>query len=146
MTTSAAFDAVGRLRRRERSVGYWIATDNPVGTERIARLGYDYVGIDAQHGLLDYRGWLAALLAIEAGGRSAGLVRVPANDLTFIGQALDAGAHGVIVPLVDSAEQAAAAVRACRYPPKAAAATGPCGRVCASARRRPRPTRTCSAR
>ncbi|SEE44108.1 HpcH/HpaI aldolase family protein [Jiangella alba] len=125
MTTSAAFDAVGRLRRRERSVGYWIATDNPVGTERIARLGYDYVGIDAQHGLLDYRGWLAALLAIEAGGRSAGLVRVPANDLTFIGQALDAGAHGVIVPLVDSAEQAAAAVRACRYPPEGGRSYGP---------------------
>lgn len=125
MTTSPAFDAVERIRRRERSVGYWIATDNPVGTERIARLGYDYVGVDAQHGLIDYKGWLAALLAIEAGGRSAGLVRVPANDLTYIGQALDAGAHGVIVPLVDTAEQAAAAVRACRYGPAGGRSYGP---------------------
>ena len=125
MSNSAAFDAVERIRRRERCVGYWIATDNPVGTERIARLGYDYVGIDAQHGLLDYKGWLAALLAIDAGGRSAGLVRVPANDLTYIGQALDAGADGVIVPLVDTGEQAAAAVRACRYPPEGGRSYGP---------------------
>ncbi|WP_051425891.1 HpcH/HpaI aldolase family protein [Jiangella gansuensis] len=123
--TTAAFDAVARIRRRERSIGYWIALDNPVGTERIARLGYDYVGIDAQHGLLDYKGWLAALMAIEAGGRSAGLVRVPANDLTYIGQALDAGAHGVIVPLVDTADDAAAAVRACRYPPEGGRSYGP---------------------
>ncbi|WP_116952411.1 HpcH/HpaI aldolase family protein [Jiangella endophytica] len=125
MTTSAAFDAVERIRRRERSIGYWIATDNPIGTERIARLGYDYVGVDAQHGLIDYKGWLAALLAIEAGGHSAGVIRVPANDLTSIGQALDAGAHGVIVPLVDTAEQAAAAVRACRYPPQGGRSYGP---------------------
>nr|WP_184826608.1 aldolase/citrate lyase family protein [Jiangella mangrovi] len=125
VTTTPAFEAVERIRRRERSVGYWIATDNPVGTERIARVGYDYVGIDAQHGLIDYKGWLAALLAIEAGGRSAGLVRVPANDLTSIGQALDAGAHGVIVPLVDTADQAAAAVRACRYPPEGGRSYGP---------------------
>ncbi|TDE02211.1 HpcH/HpaI aldolase family protein [Jiangella asiatica] len=123
--STAAVRAVERIRRRERSIGYWIALDNPVGTERIARLGYDYVGVDAQHGLLDYKGWLAALMAIEAGGRSAGLVRVPANDLTYIGQALDAGAHGVIVPLVDTADEAAGAVRACRYPPAGGRSYGP---------------------
>lgn len=117
--------AIERIRRRERSLGYWVVCDNPVGTERLARLGYDYVAVDAQHGLVDYKGWLSALMAIDAGGRSAGLVRVPANDVTWIGQALDAGARGVIVPLVDDAAQAAAAVRACRYVPAGVRSYGP---------------------
>lgn len=117
--------AIDRIRSGERCVGYWIATDNPVGTERVARIGFDYIGIDAQHGLLGYEGWLAALMAIDAGGRSAGLVRVPANDVTWIGQALDAGARGVIVPLVDDAAATAQAVRACRYPPEGGRSYGP---------------------
>jgi 4-hydroxy-2-oxoheptanedioate aldolase len=64
-------------------------------------------------------------MAIDAGGRSAGMVRVAANDLTGIGRALDAGAAGVIVPLVDTAQQAAAAVAATRYPPAGRRSYGP---------------------
>src|SRR5579875_3954952 len=115
----------GRLRARQRLVGYWVVCDNAVGTERIAGLGYDYVCIDGQHGLLDYAGWLTALTAIDARGGSAGLVRVPANDAAWIGRALDAGARGVIVPLIDDAEETAQAVRACRYPPAGIRSYGP---------------------
>lgn len=114
-----------RLRRRERLFGYWVVCDNPVGTERIAGLGFDYVCVDGQHGLLDYGSWLAAMTAIDARGRSAGMVRVPANETAWIGFALDAGARGVIVPLVNSSEEAAAAVRACRYPPTGGRSYGP---------------------
>jgi len=123
ITDPATF--VARLRRRERVLGYWVVCDNPEGTERIAALGYDYVCVDGQHGLIDYAGWRSALMAIDARGTSAGVVRVPAADLTWIGFALDAGARGVIVPLVDNAEEAAAAVRACRYPPDGARSFGP---------------------
>jgi 4-hydroxy-2-oxoheptanedioate aldolase len=121
--TAAEF--AGKLRRREPVVGYWIQLDSPTSTERLARLGYDYVSLDAQHGLFGYAGMLAALTAIDAGGRSVGLVRVAANDATPIGRALDAGATGVIVPLVNTAEDAAAAVAASRYPPTGIRSYGP---------------------
>lgn len=122
-TDAASFAA--RLRDRDPVVGYWVTLDSPVTTERIARIGYDYVCFDAQHGLLGYSGLLAGMIAVQAGGRSVSLVRVGANDPTLIGQALDAGAAGIIVPLVDTAEQAAAAVRAAKYPPHGRRSYGP---------------------
>lgn len=115
-----AEDFARRLRARETLVGYWVVLDAPVATERIARVGYDYIVLDGQHGLLGYRGLLDGLMAVDAGAAlgsgTAGLVRVEANDPTPIGRALDAGAAGVIVPLVDTAGDAARAVRAARYP------------------------------
>jgi 4-hydroxy-2-oxoheptanedioate aldolase len=66
------------------------------------RRGYAYIGLDAQHGLIDYRGCLATMQAIDAASTAAGstaaLVRVAANNAALIGRALDAGAAGVIVP------------------------------------------------
>lgn len=114
-----------RLRTRERAIGYWVALDSPVSTERVARLGYDYVALDAQHGVLGHSGLLAGLTAIDAAGGSVGVVRVEANDPTCIGRALDAGAGGVIVPLVDDAAGAAAAVAAAHYPPSGRRSYGP---------------------
>ena len=109
--------------------------DSPVSTERIARLGYDYVCIDAQHGLIEYAGILRGLTAIDAGGSSVGLVRVGANEPFHIGQALDAGAAGIIVPLVNTADDAARAVAA------VSVRTGRCDRCCGSDRSLPRRTR-----
>jgi 4-hydroxy-2-oxoheptanedioate aldolase len=114
-----------KLRRRDRALGYWIVLDSPVSTERIARLGYDYVCIDAQHGLIEYAGILRGLTAVDAGGGSVGLVRVGANEPFHIGQALDAGAAGVIVPLVNTADDAARAVAAATYPPGGVRSYGP---------------------
>jgi 4-hydroxy-2-oxoheptanedioate aldolase len=125
MSTQRAAEFAAKVRGRETVVGYWIQLDSPPSTERLARLGYDYVSLDAQHGLFGYSGMLAALTAIDAGGRSAGVVRVEANDATPIGRALDAGAAGVIVPLVNTAEDAARAVAASRYPPVGVRSYGP---------------------
>lgn len=113
-----------RLRSREPVIGYWVASDNPVVTERIAMTGYDYVCLDLQHGLIDHGGCVTGLIAVTAGG-SAGVVRVPVNEPSWIGRALDAGAEAVIVPLVNSAAEAAAAARACRYPPDGIRSFGP---------------------
>ncbi|NEB00886.1 aldolase/citrate lyase family protein [Streptomyces sp. SID13726] len=122
--TPAAFAAA--LRAREQLIGYWSVLDSPVSTERVARLGYDYVALDAQHGLLEYAGVLRSLTAIDTKGSTAvGLVRVEANDPSPIGKALDAGATGVIVPLVDTARDAADAVAAVRYPPLGRRSYGP---------------------
>lgn len=125
MTSAIASEFARAIRARERIVGYWITLDSPPSTERIARLGYDYVALDAQHGLFGYSGMMHGLLAIDAGSTSAGLVRVEANDITPIGKALDAGACGVIVPLVDTASDAAAAVRSAKYPPVGGRSYGP---------------------
>lgn len=114
-----------RLRARERVIGYWVTLDNPVGTERIARLGYDYVALDGQHGSVGDEGIRNGILAIDAGGVSAPFVRVSSNDPVAIGRALDAGATGIIVPLVDTAEDAARAVSAGRYPPRGRRSYGP---------------------
>lgn len=118
-------DFARKVRSGQTVVGYWAVLDSPVSTERIARLGYDYVALDAQHGLMGYSGWLHGLMAIDASGSAAGLVRVPSNNAAYIGQALDAGAAGVIVPLVNTAEEAAAAVRSVRYPPHGMRSYGP---------------------
>jgi 4-hydroxy-2-oxoheptanedioate aldolase len=120
---AAAF--AGRVRRRETVVGYWVVLDSPTSTERLARIGYDYVALDGQHGVFGYSGMLAALTAVDAAGRAVGIVRVTGNDAATIGRALDAGAVGVIVPLVNSPEEAARAVAACRYPPVGIRSYGP---------------------
>lgn len=125
MTSPVATEFARKIRAREQAVGYWIVLDSPVSTERIARTGYDYVALDAQHGLLGYSGMLQGLMAIDAGQTAAGMVRVEANNPTAIGKALDAGAVGIIVPLVNTAEDAAAAVRAAKYPPHGDRSYGP---------------------
>jgi 4-hydroxy-2-oxoheptanedioate aldolase len=99
--------------------------DSPPAAERIAGTGYDYVVFDGQHGLIEYRGLLAGLTAVDAAARAVGLVRVEANEAAAIGHALDAGAAGVIVPLVSSATEAETAVRAARYPPDGVRSFGP---------------------
>lgn len=123
-------DFVRRVREREPLVGYWLLADSPVMTERLARGGYDYLCLDQQHGLMGYHGIRDGLMAIDAGGvlgprPTVGLVRTAANDLRCIGQALDAGAAGVIVPMIDDAEAARAAVRNAKYPPLGCRSYGP---------------------
>lgn len=120
-----AADFAAKVRSGQQLIGYWVVIDAPVATERLARIGYDYVALDAQHGLLGYSGVLNGLIAVNAGGGSTGVVRVEANSPTAIGRALDAGAGAVIVPLVDNAEQAAAAVAAAKYPPTGMRSYGP---------------------
>ncbi|MCL8026102.1 HpcH/HpaI aldolase family protein [Nocardioides bruguierae] len=118
-------DFARSIRARERAVGYWVVLDDPVATERLARVGYDYVCLDAQHGLMGYEGLRNGFLAIDAGATSQAWVRAASNEAAGIGRALDAGATGVIVPLVDTAEDAARAVEACRYPPHGRRSYGP---------------------
>ncbi|RZT19467.1 4-hydroxy-2-oxoheptanedioate aldolase [Mycobacterium sp. BK558] len=121
----SAHEFAARLRRRERILGYWSVIDSPVSTEWIAHVGWDYIALDLQHGLIGYSGMVAGLTAIDAAAGPVGLVRVEANAPTPIGRALDAGAAGVIVPLVDTAGDAAAAVASATYPPRGIRSYGP---------------------
>ena len=95
-------------------LGFWATIPSPLTAEVAAMAGADYVVVDQQHGAVDPTAMVAMLQAIRLGGAAA-LVRVARNDPWIIGNALDLGALGVIVPMVESAEQAAEAVAACRY-------------------------------
>ena len=104
--------------------GFWATIPSSVSVELIAANRPDYVCIDMQHGSIGFDAAVGMLQAIWAHGVSP-LVRVPANNPAAIMQALDAGALGVVVPLVSSPEEAAAAVAACRYPPRGIRSFGP---------------------
>jgi 4-hydroxy-2-oxoheptanedioate aldolase len=88
------------------------------------RAGYDFVGFDCQHGSIS-AAEAAAIVRRMGTSSLATLVRVADGSAASIGHALDAGADGVIVPLVDTAEQAADAVAACRYPARGVRSFGP---------------------
>ena len=99
------------------AIGLWASIPSALTAESASLAGPDYVVCDQQHGALDPATLMAMLTAI-AGTGAAPLVRVARNEPFPIGQALDLGAQGVIVPMVESAEEAAAAVAACRYAPE----------------------------
>jgi 4-hydroxy-2-oxoheptanedioate aldolase len=98
------------------AIGLWATIPSPVTAELAARSGADYVVVDQQHGAVGPGDLLVLLQAIQGAGTPA-LVRVGSHDPWVIGHALDLGAEGVIVPLVDGPEEAAAIVAACRYAP-----------------------------
>jgi 4-hydroxy-2-oxoheptanedioate aldolase len=104
------------LRERETAYGLWSVTGHPAVVDAAASVGPDFVVIDTQHGV-DLGRLDASLFTVLAHYGVAGLVRVPAIHPTPIGRALDLGAAGVIVPLVESREDAEQAVAATRYAP-----------------------------
>ena len=108
------------------TLGGWISLREPLLAESAGNAGYDYVCIDMQHGLADYDQALV-LLHVLARTPTVPLVRVPWNEQGIIGRVLDAGAMGVIIPMVNSVEEARRAVAACRYAPKGARSFGPLG-------------------
>ncbi|SRR6266568_6690172 len=104
--------------------GGWCTIPSSITAEIIGRVGFDWVGIDTQHGLIGYREMLQMLQALAVTNTPA-LVRVAWNDPGEIMKSLDAGAAGVIVPMVNSPEEARLAVAACRYPPFGYRSWGP---------------------
>jgi 4-hydroxy-2-oxoheptanedioate aldolase len=108
------------------ALGAWIFMREPLLSEAASKAGYDYVCIDLQHGLVGFEDLSEHLQAVALGS-AAPIVRVPWNEPWMIGRALDAGALGVIVPMVNTAEEAARAVAACRYAPQGERSIGPIG-------------------
>lgn len=106
-----------------RSHGLWSMLGEPHTLRMMAGSGFDWVCLDAQHGRWDDAGMLRGLELVA--GTLPVLVRTRSGDAGLIGRALDAGAAGVIVPMIDDAEQAAGAVRAARYPPVGHRSWGP---------------------
>jgi 4-hydroxy-2-oxoheptanedioate aldolase len=100
----------------ETAFGYELGLGSPFVAEALARSGINFLQIDNQHGDWGADSTLAALIAIE-GGTATPMARVARNDYTLIGRLLDGGCMGIVVPMVDTAEDAKAAADACRFPP-----------------------------
>jgi len=113
-----------RWARGTASLGAWMTTADPQVAEFLASCGFDEVCVDQQHGLGDPASLAAAFRAIELQG-AVPTTRVPSNDPALIGKSLDLGALGVIVPMVETTEQAARAVDAVRYAPGGHRSAGP---------------------
>lgn len=105
-------------------LGGWLSMPTSMSAEAMAKLDLDYVVVDMQHGIIDYSDSVPMLQAITT-GTATPMVRVPQNQFAYIGKALDAGAMGVIVPMVNSVGEAVAAVEACYYPPLGGRSYGP---------------------
>jgi 2-keto-3-deoxy-L-rhamnonate aldolase RhmA len=112
------------LNRAHPIWGGWITAPTLLGPEEFARAGYDYAGFDAQHGYLDDADIARILRRIEHVPIGT-VVRLPNADAAPIGRVADAGADAVLIAMVESAEQAAAAVAATRYPPLGVRSFGP---------------------
>lgn len=102
----------------------WLSVSNGFTAEVMARQGFDALVVDMQHGLTDMANLWPMLQAISQTD-TVPVVRVAWNDPATIMKALDLGAYGILVPLINTAEDAAKAVAACRYPPVGMRSSGP---------------------
>jgi 4-hydroxy-2-oxoheptanedioate aldolase len=116
--------ALAKWRGGEQTIGAWLSLANTHTAEMMANAGFDWLCVDLQHGLVDDSDLRNMLPAISTTDTTP-IVRVAFNAPDQIMRALDAGAMGVIVPLVNNAAEAAAAVAACRYPPLGGRSFGP---------------------
>ena len=118
-------NAIRRLwRDGGAAINGWLAIPTSFSAETMAHQGWDSLTIDMQHGVVDYQAALAMLTAIST-TETVPLVRVPWLDQGIIMKMLDAGAYGVICPMINSAEEARRLVAACRYPPAGQRSFGP---------------------
>ena len=122
------FESLSSLKRRWRAgtttTNAWLTIPDALPAEIAARSGFDSLCIDMQHGLVDHAAAVRILQAVTGTGVPV-LARVPWNEPSVLMRVLDAGAAGVIVPMVSSRTEAEAAVAACRYPPAGMRSYGP---------------------
>ncbi|WP_372070050.1 HpcH/HpaI aldolase/citrate lyase family protein (plasmid) [Tistrella mobilis] len=105
-----------RLAAGEVLNGFWLSLASPVASEALSLAGFDWLLFDGEHSPVDVAG-MQPLLQAAATGTAAAVVRPAWNDKVLIKRLLDIGAQTLLVPFVQSAEEAAAAVLASRYPP-----------------------------
>jgi 4-hydroxy-2-oxoheptanedioate aldolase len=104
------------LRAGQPAVGTWLSLGSITAARFLARAGFAWLTVDIEHSLVDWETATHMFASIADAGCTA-LARVPANRHDHIKRVLDNGAHGIVVPMVNSREEALAAVAAAKYPP-----------------------------
>ena len=106
------------------AVNGWLAIPSGFSAEVMAQGGWDSVTVDLQHGVQDYQTMVACFQAMQS-HPVLPMVRVPWNEPGIVGKVLDAGAYGVICPMINTKAEAEAFVSYCRYPPAGKRSNGP---------------------
>jgi len=107
------------IKAGKKTAGAWAQLCSPISAEILARGGFDWILIDMEHAPGDPLTLLAQCQGIAAAGTGAvPFVRVPWNDPVWIKRILDAGACGLMIPYVNTKEEAVRALQACKYPPQ----------------------------
>jgi len=104
-----------KLKNNELTVGTWLSLAHPGIAEIMVKAGFDWVTIDLEHSVITFREAEEMIRIIELGG-SVPLVRLSANEPTQIKRVMDAGAHGLVVPMVNSRGDVEKAVASVHYP------------------------------
>jgi 4-hydroxy-2-oxoheptanedioate aldolase len=115
-----------RMLAGKPAIGAASGLGSPLGAEILSQAGYDFVLVDNQHGAWDESSTLNAVRSICL-GPAVPMARVRQNDYAAIGRLLDIGMLGIVVPMVNSADDARAAAYAVRYPPRGGRSAGPFG-------------------
>ena len=105
-----------KLRNGEPTYGTWLSLGDLYATRVLARLGFDWLTLDIEHSAIDWS-QAAMVFAAVADAGCVPLARVPEGSHHYIKRVLDAGAWGIVVPMVDTVEQAQVAIAAAKYPP-----------------------------
>ena len=124
MLTTRALELKQRLAAGETTCGMWVGLPSPVICEIVAGAGFDWIVVDAEHAPFNPETLMYAAMAFK-GCKTVPIVRVPANDETITKLVLDLGWEGIVVPRVDTADEARRAVGACLYPPLGNRGYGP---------------------
>lgn len=111
LTTNPVTDKLGSGRP---ALGSWLTFCAPAAAESMAQIGWDWLVVDVEHSPVGFETMVSCFRAIQLGG-AAPLARVPWNDTIWIQRTLDAGAMGLVVPMVNTAEEARAVVANMRY-------------------------------
>jgi 4-hydroxy-2-oxoheptanedioate aldolase len=105
-----------KLQRGEPTFGTWLSLGDLYASRVLARMGFDWLTLDMEHSAIDWS-QAAMIFAAVADAGCVPLARVPQGSHDYIKRVLDAGAYGIVVPMVDTVEQAQCAIKAARYPP-----------------------------
>jgi 4-hydroxy-2-oxoheptanedioate aldolase len=103
-----------KLRAGQPSVGTWLSLCSPVAAESMAHIGWDWLVVDVEHSPVGFETMVHCFRAAQLGG-AVPMARVPWNDTVWIQRTLDAGAMGLVVPMINSADDARAAVSDMKY-------------------------------
>jgi len=112
-----------RLKNRELTIGSWLQIDSPIVAEIMSKAGFDWLVVDMEHSAIGISEAQSLIQIIDLAG-CVPFVRLSNNDPILIKRVMDAGAHGIIVPNVNSANEAVAAVKATQYPPNGTRGVG----------------------
>lgn len=112
-----------KITNKQLTLGSWITLGHPAVAEIMSKAGFDWLTVDLEHSVITLREAEDLIRVIQLSGKSA-LVRLTSNDANQIKRIMDAGADGIIVPCVNSADEARKAINAVYYPPRGSRGVG----------------------